>query len=263
MIIKIRLFLSLPIIDIMPRTKAIKPSIDKYIFLFSKHASATSSGSMTTEYNWNIDPQMINEQCTLEIAQKSFGQETAYATATWVSATSITIAVSNLTTNGYYIIPPTVTLVGGAGTGALAKAVLTDGRVSSIVVSGTMSSYVATNLPIVVIQAPPTFPYMIRLNNLHSPSIVHSDNGGTTNVVKKGVILHTGILNDEPSIPIKIVLEQQIINRISLSVDKTISGNSGIQDFIEFVICLKLTEYEPNYISYGSMNNVNVNQQIG
>ena len=88
MIIKITLFLSLPIIDIMPRTKAIKPSIDKYIFLFSKHASATSSGGMTTEYNWNIDPQMINEQCSLEIAQKSFGQETAYATATFVSATT-------------------------------------------------------------------------------------------------------------------------------------------------------------------------------
>ena len=55
----------------------------------------------------------------------------------------------------------------------------------------------------------------------------------------------------------------EIINSISLSVDKTISGNSGIQDFIEFVICLKLTEYEPSYISYGSMNNVNVNQEIG
>ena len=246
-----------------PTTKAIKANIDKYIFLFSKHGTTTSSGGMTTEYNWNIDPQMINEQGTLEIAQTRFGQETAIATATWVSATSISIPVSNLTTNGYYIIPPTVTLVGGAGTGALAKAVLTDGRVSSIVVSGTMSSYVATNLPVVVIQSPPSFPYMIRLNNLHSPSIVHSDNGGTTNVVKKGVILHTGILNDEPSIPIKIVLEQQIINRISLSVDRTISDNRGIPDIIEFLICLKLTEYEPNYIMYGSMNNVNVNQQIG
>ena len=246
-----------------PKTKAIKANIDKYIFLFSKHASTTTSSSMTTEYNWNIDPQMINEQCTLEIAQTRFGQETAYATATWVSATSITIGLSNATTNGYYIIPPSVTFVGGSGSGAIATTVLTNGRVSSIVVSGTMTGYVAASLPVVVIQSPPSFPHMIRVNNLHSKSIVHSDNGGTTNVVKKGVILHTGILNDEPSIPIKIVLEQQIINRISLSVDKTISGNSGIQDFIEFVICLKLTEYEPSYISYGSMNNVNVNQQIG
>jgi hypothetical protein len=109
-------------------------------------------------------------------------------------------------------------------------------RVSSIVVSGTIKS------------------------------IVHSDNGGTTNIVNivnKGCILHTGIVNDEPVVPIRIVLEQQIINKISLSVDRTISGNSGIPDFIEFLICLKLTEYEPNYMMYGFMNNVNVNQQIG
>ena len=205
---------------------------------------------------------MINEQCTLEIAQTRFGQETAYATATWVSATSITIGLSNATTNGYYIIPPSVTLVGGSGSGAIATAVLTKGRVTSILVTGTMTGYVAASLPVVLIQSPPSFPHMIRVNNLHSKSIVHSDNGGTTNVVNKGGILHTGLLNDEPVVPIKIVLEQQIINNISLSVDRTIS-NSGIPDFIEFLICLKLTEYEPNYIMYGSMNNVNVNQQIG
>ena len=51
------------------------------------------------------------------------------------------------------------------------------------------------------------------------------------------------------------------INNISLSVDRTISGNSGIPDFIEFLFCLKLTEYEPKPLSYGSMENVNVNQQ--
>ena len=141
-----------------PKTKAIKANIDKYIFLFSKHASTTTSSGMTTEYNWSIDPQMINEQGTLEIAQTRFGQEAAYATATFASATSITIAVSNPTTNGYYVIRPSVTLVGGSGSGAIATAVLTNGRVSSIVVSGTMANYVATNLPVVVIQAPPSFP---------------------------------------------------------------------------------------------------------
>jgi hypothetical protein len=77
-----------------PKTKEIKANIDKYIFLFSKHASTTTSSGMTTNYNWNIDPQMINEQCSLEIAQTRFGQETAYVTATFVSATGITIAES-------------------------------------------------------------------------------------------------------------------------------------------------------------------------
>jgi hypothetical protein len=244
-----------------PKTQATKANIDKYIFLFSKHASTTTSSGMTTEYNWNIDPQMINEQGTLEIAQTRFGQEGAYATATWVSATSITIAVTNPTTNGYYVIRPSVTFVGGSGSGAIATAVLTNGRVTSIVVTGTMTGYVAARLPVVLIQSPPSFPHMIRVNNLHSKSIVHSDNGGTTNVVNKGVILHTGILNDEPYLPIKIVLEQQIINNISLSVDRTISGNSGIPNIIEFLFCLKLTEYEPKPLLYGSMQNVNVNQQ--
>jgi hypothetical protein len=148
-----------------PKTKANRANIDKYIFLFSKHASTTTSSGMTTDYNWNIDPQMIKEQYTLEITQTRFGQETTYVTTTWVSPTIITIGVSNATTNGYYVIPPSVTLVGGSGSGAIAKVVLSDGRVSSIVVSGTMTGYVETSLPVVLIQSPPSFPHMIRVNN--------------------------------------------------------------------------------------------------
>jgi hypothetical protein len=177
----------------------------------------------------------------LDISQTRVGQEAAYATATSVSATSITIDVSNPTTNGYYVIRPSVTFVGGSGSGAIATAVLTNGRVSSIVVTGTMTGYVAASLPVVLIQSPPSFPHMIRVNNLHNKSIVHSDNGGTTNIVNKGCILHTGILNDEPVVPIRIVLEQQIINNISLSVDRTISGNSGIPNIIEFLIFLGIS----------------------
>ena len=45
-----------------PKTKSTKANIDKYIFLFSKHASTTTSSGRTTEYNWNIEPQMINEE---------------------------------------------------------------------------------------------------------------------------------------------------------------------------------------------------------
>jgi hypothetical protein len=82
-----------------------------------------------------------------------------------VSVTIITIGVSNSTTNGYYVIPPSVTLVGGSGSGAISKVVLTDGRVSSIVVSGTMTGYVSVSLPVVLIQSPPSFPHMIRVNN--------------------------------------------------------------------------------------------------
>jgi len=175
-----------------PKTKALKANIDKYIFLFSKHASKTSyidtnNVVRNTEYGWTIEPQTINKQSTLELVQKDFsnyGEETATATVFFVSSASILVNITNLATNGYYTTPPTVTFTGGTGgSGAVATAVLTSGRVTSVTVSGTMSGYVAATLPTVTISAPTTFgitPYMIRINNLHSGSIVHSDDGGMT-----------------------------------------------------------------------------------
>jgi hypothetical protein len=60
---------------------------------------------------------------------------------------------------------------------------------------------------------------------------------------------------------IKMVLEQQTINRIVISVDNTFADVKGLPNNTDFVLCFKLAEYEPKPLSYGSMNNVNVNQQ--
>jgi len=173
-----------------PKTQATKANIDKYIFLFSKHATKqsytdTNGIVRNVDYAWNIDPQTINEQSTLELVQKNFSnyaEETATATVSYVSASSISVNITNPTTNGFYTTPPTVTLSGGSGTGAVATAVLTSGRVSSVTISGTLSGYTSGSLPTVSISAPTTLgitPFMIRINNLHSASIVHSDDGGT------------------------------------------------------------------------------------
>ena len=256
-----------------PKTKATKANIDKYIFLFSKHATKqfytdTNNIVRNIDYAWNIDPQTINEQSTLELVQKDFSnyaEETATATVFFVSATSILVNITNPTTNGFYTTPPTVTFTGGTGgSGAVATAVLTSGRVSSVTISGTMSGYVAATLPTVTISAPTTFgitPYMIRINNLHSGSIVHSDDGGTGNSLRKGVIVDMSYPFQDITEAIKIVLEQQTINRIVISVDNTFSDIRGLPSTTDFVLCFKLAEYEPKPLSYGSMDNVNVNQQ--
>ena len=255
-----------------PKTKAIKANIDKYIFLFSKHATKTSYTDTNNvvrniEYGWNIEPQTINEQSTLELVQKVFSnyaEETATGKAVFVSASSILVNITNPLTNGYYTTPPTVTLSGGTGSGAVATAVLTSGRVSSVTISGTMSSYAADTLPTVSISAPTTFgitPYMIRINNLYSASIVHSDDGGTGVSVRKGMIIDMSYPFQDITEAIKMVLEQQTINRIVISVDNTFSDVKGLPNTTDFVLCFKLSEYEPKPLSYGSMDNVNVNQR--
>ena len=102
---------------------------------------------------------------------------------------------------------------------------------------------------------------MIRINNLHSASIVHSDDGGTGITLRKGMIVDMSYPYQDITTAIKIVLEQQTINRIVLSVDNTFSEIKGLPNTTDFVLCFKLAEYEPKYIGFGSMDNVNVNQQ--
>ena len=255
-----------------PKTKAIKANIDKYIFLFSKHATKTSytdtNGLVRNlEYGWTIEPQTINKQSTLELVQKDFSnhsEERATGTVVFGSASSISVIITNPLTNGYYTTPPVITLSGGTGSGAVATAVLTSGRVSSVVISGTMTGYAAATLPTLSIAAPTTLgitPYIIRINNLHSGSIIHSDDGGTGVSVRKGMIIDMSYPYQDITEAIKMVLEQQTINRIVISIDNTFSGINGIPNTTDFVLCFKLAEYEPKPLSYGSMDNVNVNQQ--
>ena len=116
-------------------------------------------------------------------------------------------------------------------------------------------------LPYIATPTATTTPYIIRLINLSSPSIIHSDNGGSTADVNKGTILDISYPFQDISNPIKLFLEPQTIQTIQLSINNSISGSGGIPNTTEFVLCLKITEFEPKVISYGGMDNVNVNQE--
>jgi hypothetical protein len=253
----------------MAITKSRKANINKYILLFSRHARTTTANSLITEYDWNLqEPLVINEQAQLELTSKISSTQCesgAEAVVAWVSATSISVSVVNPTTNGFYYSVPWVKLAGGTRTGAVATAVLTNGRVTAVTITGTLLAYAAATLPTITIELPKFFPYTIRCNNLFSKSIVHTDNGGKSASVKKGTFLYLGttsFVEKEPNEPMKLVLEQQTINNISLSLNNSIFDDTGLPAFIEFVLCLKLTEAEPQYITFGGMEN-NTNQQIG
>jgi hypothetical protein len=131
----------------------------------------------------------------------------------------------------------------------------------SINEKGTIELCQKAFLPYIATPTITTTPYIIRLTNLFSPSIIHSDNGGNAADVNKGTILDMSYPFEHTSNPIRLFLEPQTIQTIQLSVNNSISGSTGIADTTTFVLCLKITEFEPRVISYGPMDNINVNQE--
>ena len=214
---------------------------------------------------------------------------TATATIVVASATSISVSVTNASTNGYYATVPAVTPSGGVGSGAVYTAVLTNNRVTAINVTGTLINYSTGNVPTLSVAVPTTAvsetatatvsstaptisfpfpttlgvtPYMVRCNNLSSPSIVHTDDGGSGISIQKGLILDSSYPFVERTENIKITLEQQTINNISLSVNNNTTTEKGIPTTTDFLYVFKLTEKDPKFISFGALEN-NTNQQIG
>ena len=118
-------------------------------------------------------------------------------------------------------------------------------------------------LPYIATPTATTAPYIVRLINIHSPSTVHSDNGNATVNVNKGTILDISYPFLDESNTIKLFLEPQVLSSIVISINNSIIGDEGIVGTTVFVLCLKITEFEPKVISYGGMDNVNVNQDGG
>jgi hypothetical protein len=79
--------------------------------------------------------------------------------------------------------------------------------------------------------------------------------------VNKGTILDISYPFRDTSNTIKLFLEPQVLSTITLSINNSIIGDEGIVGTTVFVLCLKITEFEPKVISYGGMDNVNVNQE--
>jgi hypothetical protein len=125
----------------------------------------------------------------------------------------------------------------------------------------TIELYQKAFLPYIATPTTTTPPTIIRLINIQSPSTVHSDNGNATVNVNKGTILDISYPFLDESNTIKLFLEPQVLSTITLSINNSISGDGGIDGTTVFVLCLKITEFEPKVISYGGMDNVNVNQE--
>jgi hypothetical protein len=98
---------------------------------------------------------------------------------------------------------------------------------------------------------------VVRMHDISTKSVVNTKNIGNNTDFNSGIIVDIG--KEDRLLPNEIILEvnQQVINRITLSLNHDISGYGGFHSQIEFLLILKITEKEPTNIEYGTLNNIN------
>lgn len=211
------------------------------------------------------------------------GGTQATATAT-ISDGVVTGATMTVFGSGYTTIP-TVTLSGGGGSGAVLRALLTRGEgataSASITVEPTRSNLFTwtLNTPVEVNEnallqvvdrqftgiasADEDKPIVIRMHDISSKSVVNTLNQSRNNQsFNVGTIIDMGKPDRKLPNDIKLEIQPENIHKLTLSVNQGLSTNVGIDSDIEFIIILRVIEKEPSLIEYGSLNNIDINQNI-
>lgn len=102
---------------------------------------------------------------------------------------------------------------------------------------------------------------MTRLHDISPVSTVNTKNTGNNTDFNGGVILDSCREDYRLNNSIQLEVYPQIIDRITLSLNHGISDFLGFHSQIDFMILLKISEKEPQMLEFGSLNNINFNQQ--
>lgn len=97
----------------------------------------------------------------------------------------------------------------------------------------------------------------IKIHDIGTQSIVNTKNTGLNTDFNGGILLDIGKPDRVLPNDIKLEINQQVINRITLSLNHDITNTSGFNYNTEFVIVLKVSEKEPSILEYGTLNNLN------
>lgn len=226
----------------------------------------------------------ITNPPTITISAPPSGS-TATAEVFSIADGKITAFVITSVGEGYDINTlPTITISGGGGSGATAKALYHLGAGASATANLTFEPDVIKkysweldnpieineNALISVVDrqfenipaADANKPIVVRMFELGTKSIVNVKNISSNqfDTFFQGRILDMGLPERSIKNDIKLEINQQMIDRITLSVNHGLTSNAGIKYDTDFVIILKVEEIEPKMIEYGNLNNINISQ---
>lgn len=226
----------------------------------------------------------ITNPPTITISAPPSGS-TATAEVFSIADGKITAFVITSVGEGYDINTlPTITISGGGGSGATAKALYHLGAGASATANLTFEPDVIKKYsweldnPIEINEnalinivdrqfenipsADANKPIVIRMFEIGTKSIVNVKNISSNqfDTFFQGRILDMGLPERSIKNDIKLEINQQMIDRITLSVNHGLTTNAGIKYDTDFVIILKIEEIEPKMIEYGNLNNINISQ---
>jgi len=252
------------------KTRFVKPKIAKYIHLYSKNAFVEDPATFDVIGFLQVEHVGLNYLTTpiITISAPPAGGIQATATCAVSAGFITTVTVGNRGRG--YITEPTITINSTTGRGGIIRAYpyrrkqfvwelenpikLDENALLQIVDrSFSYAPSIITDLE----------PIAIRILDISTQSIVQSrDISGFNNpqTFSIGKLLDIGICRKTFEGDITLEIQPQDINRIVLSLTQGTSSTLGILGNLDFFISLKVTEQEPKFLEYGSLNNININQ---
>jgi hypothetical protein len=218
---------------------------------------------------------------TITISAPVFSGIQATATATILNGVISSVVVTNAGRG--YNNTATVTVTGGGGSGAILKGILYRGfgatalaQITQIPLTAAKYTWqlespieINENALIQIVDraftdiptADANKPIAIRMYDISSQSTINTQNLSTNNTsFYQGKIIDIGQPVRTFPNDIKLEIQPQVIDKITLSLNHGISTSTGVSSAMEFVIMIKITEKEPTMLEFGSLNNINTRQ---
>jgi hypothetical protein len=256
-------------------TRFIKPKIDKYIQLYSQYAANERGiyGSISAVMDSTIPTQASYSSVPiLTITDAPSGGINATAICTLGGNGFINNIIITNPGAGYITVPTITAPAGNVTTGQVQTFTVTINLDRQRIFTWDLKTSIDLNENGLIQIVDRVFMntsglsltqiFTFRILEISTLSVINShDKSGLSNQSDiPGHILDIGIVNKLIRNDVKLEIQPQIINRITMSVDETITQQQGISGDVEFYISLKITEKEPSIIEYGSLNNININQ---